>query len=148
MPCSPTRCGSASTIGRRSLLRRGSPGDRSTFELSSGGESRKADGLWAGGDLFGTLGVHAVIGRVLTAADDRRGCAAPPAVISYGFWQREFGGDPSVLGRSLTLDGHPYDIVGVAPPEFFGVEVGRTFDIAVPLCAEPLSLGAGSVARS
>jgi putative ABC transport system permease protein len=115
-----------------------------TFELSSGGESRKADGLWAGGDLFGTLGLQAVIGRVLTAADDRRGCAAPPAVISYGFWQREFGGDPSAVGRSLTLDGHPYDIVGVTPAEFFGVEVGRTFDVAVPLCAEPLSLGAGS----
>jgi predicted permease len=112
-----------------------------TFELSSGGESRKADGLWAGGDLFGTLGVHAFIGRVLTAADDRRGCAAPPAVVSYGFWQREFGGDPSALGRGLTIDGHPYDIVGVTPAEFFGVEIGRTFDVAVPLCAEALSLG-------
>src|SRR5579872_3995234 len=115
-----------------------------TFELSSGGESRKADGLWAGGDLFGTLGVRAVIGRTLTAADDRRGCAAPPAVISYGFWQREFGGDPSALGRSLTLDGHPYEIVGVTPAAFFGVEVGRTFDVAVPLCAEPFTMGAGS----
>ena len=84
------------------------------------------------------------LGRVLTAADDRRGCPAPPAVISYGFWQREYGGSPSVLGRSLTLDGHAYDIVGVTPPGFFGVEVGRAFEVAVPLCAEPLTRGAGS----
>ena len=85
-----------------------------------------------------------MLGRVFTAADDRRGCPAPPAVISYGFWQREYGGSPSVLGRSLTLDGHAYDIVGVTPPGFFGVEVGRAFEVAVPLCAEPFTRGAGS----
>ena len=76
--------------------------------------------------------------------DDRRGCAAPPAVLSYGFWQREYGGSPSAIGRTLTLDGHSFDIVGVTPPQFFGVEVGRAFDVAVPLCAEPFSRGAHS----
>jgi hypothetical protein len=63
-------------------------------------------------------------------------------VIGYGFWQREFGGSPSAIGRSLQLDGHAFDIVGVTPPSFFGVEVGRAFDVVVPLCAEPLSRGA------
>jgi predicted permease len=114
------------------------------FELSGGGESREAQGLWVSGDFFATLDVPAALGRVLTAADDRRGCPAPPAVISYGFWQREYGGSPSVLGRSLTLDGHAYDVVGVTPPGFFGVEVGRAFEVAVPLCAEPFTRGAGS----
>jgi predicted permease len=114
------------------------------FELSAGGESRGAQGLWVSGDFFTTLGVAPVLGRVFTAADDRRDCPAPPAVISYGFWQREYGGSPSVLGRSLTLDGHAYDIVGVTPPGFFGVEVGRTFEVAVPLCAEPFTRGTGS----
>ncbi len=114
------------------------------FELSAGGESRAAQGLWVSGDFFTTLEVAPVLGRVFTAADDRRGCPAPPAVISYGFWQREYGGSPSVLGRSLTLDGHAYDIVGVTPPGFFGVEVGRAFEVAVPLCAEPFTRGAGS----
>ena len=80
-----------------------------------------------------------LLGRVLTADDDRSGCAAPPAVLSYGFWQREYGGDPSASAAPSTLDGHPFDIVGVTPPGFFGVEVGRTFDVAVPLCAEPLT---------
>jgi hypothetical protein len=115
------------------------------FELSAGGESRGAKGLWVGGDFFAALDVRPVLGRGLTAADDRRGCPAPPAVISYGFWQREYGGSPSVLGRTLTLDGHAYDIVGVTPPGFFGVEVGRAFDVAVPLCAEPYTRGARTV---
>jgi putative ABC transport system permease protein len=114
------------------------------FEMSSGGESRRAEGLWVSGEFFSTLGVLPSIGRVLAAADDRPGCAAPPAVISYGFWQREFGGSPSALGRALSLDGHSYDIVGVTPPSFFGVEVGHTFDVAVPLCAERYSRGTRS----
>jgi len=114
------------------------------FELSSGGESRRAQGLWVSGDFFRTLDVHPFIGRLLTTADDARGCPAPPVVISHGFWQREYGGSPSALGRSLTIDGHAYDIVGVMPAGFFGVEVGREIDVAVPLCAEPFSLGSRS----
>jgi len=110
------------------------------FELAAGGVSRSAAGLWVSGDFFTTLEVHPLIGRLLAVADDRRGCAAPPAVVSYGFWQQEFGGSASVLGRALTLDRHPYEIVGVTPPDFFGVEVGRTFDVAVPLCAEPYTI--------
>jgi predicted permease len=111
------------------------------FNLTSGGEARYAGGLWVSGDFFTTLGVTPVVGRLLNPEDDRRGCAAPSAVISYGFWQREYGGNPSAIGRSVMLDGHAYDIVGVSPASFFGVEVGRTFDVAVPLCAEPLSRG-------
>ena len=119
--------------------------DSPAFELSAGGESRTAEGLWVSGDFFQALEVRPLFGRVLASADDRRGCAAPPAVISYGFWQREYGGDPSALGRSLILDGHSYDIVGVTPPDFYGVEVGRAYDVAVPLCAEPFTRGARSV---
>jgi hypothetical protein len=73
--------------------------DAPAFELSEGGESRTAQGLWVTGDFFRTLDVRPVVGRVLTADDDRRGCASPPAVISYGFWQRAYGGSPSALGR-------------------------------------------------
>jgi putative ABC transport system permease protein len=114
------------------------------FDLTTGGEARNAQGLWVSGDFFKGLGVPALIGRTLTAADDRRGCAAPPAVLGYGFWQREYAGSPSVLGRGITLDGHSFEIVGVTPASFFGVEVGRSFDVAVPLCAEPFSRGARS----
>jgi putative ABC transport system permease protein len=114
------------------------------FELASGGESRPAQGMWVNGDFFETLGVPSLVGRLFTASDDRRGCSAPGAVISYGFWQRTFGGNAAAIGKSLILDAHSYDIVGVTPASFFGVEVGRTFDVAVPLCAEPLVRGADS----
>ena len=113
-----------------------------TFYLTTGGEARSAQGLWVSGDFFKGLGVPAAIGRTLTADDDRRGCAAPPAVLGYGFWQREYAGSPSIIGRSIMLDGHAFDIVGVTPASFFGVEVGRSFDVAVPLCAEPFTRGA------
>ena len=109
------------------------------LNMADGGEARLAAGIWVNGEFFETLHVRPLIGRLLTAADDRRGCAAPPAVVSYGFWQRELGGQASALGRPLRLEGHEYEIVGVMPPQFFGLEVGRTFDVALPLCAEPLT---------
>src|SRR5262245_53166080 len=109
------------------------------FNMTSSGEARYARGMWVNGEYFDTLGVKPLVGRLLTAADDVRGCAAPAVVLSYGFWQREFGGDLSTIGRPLQLERHNYDVVGVTPPQFFGTEVGRSFDVAVPLCAEPLS---------
>jgi len=110
-----------------------------TFNLATRGESRYARGMWVNGDFFSTLGIEPFRGRLLARSDDVRGCQAPAAVVSYAFWQRELGGDASAIGRSLVLDGHAYDVVGITPPPFFGVEVGRSFDVAVPVCAEPLS---------
>jgi predicted permease len=109
-----------------------------TFDLAAGGQSRPAQGLWVSGEFFQVLGVEPVAGRLLTMRDDVRGCASPGAVISYAFWQREYGGDASAIGRTIRLDGRPFEIVGVTPATFFGVETGRTFDVAVPICAEPL----------
>jgi putative ABC transport system permease protein len=108
------------------------------FNLAPGGEVRNAEGLYVSGDFFRVLGVDAALGRVFTAADDTAACANPGAVISHAFWQRELGGDRSVLGRTVSLDGRPFPIIGVTPASFFGVEVGSRFDIAVPLCADRL----------
>ncbi|MEI9972604.1 MAG: ABC transporter permease [Ignavibacteriota bacterium] len=105
------------------------------FDLAEGGEKRLARGLYASGDFFGTLGVSASVGRVFTAADDRRGGPAV-AVLSYAFWQRAYGGDPHIIGRTVRLNGHPFEIVGVTPREFFGLDVGFTFDLIVPLASE------------
>ena len=107
------------------------------FNLANGGEVRLAHGLWITGDYFKTLGVQPVAGRSIAAEDDRLGCGSPVAVVSEGFAQREFGGDAAAIGKKLTLDGHPVDVVGVTPATFFGMEVGRSFDLAVPACAEP-----------
>jgi predicted permease len=113
------------------------------FNLASGGgETQFVDGLWVSGSFFRTLGVAPVLGRLLSTTDDRRTAIdAPVAVVSYGFWQRRFGGAADVIGRTITLDGAVFTIVGVTPQAFFGAEIGRAFDVAVPLAAEPLSRG-------
>jgi putative ABC transport system permease protein len=112
-----------------------------TWNLSSGGEVRVAQGLFVSGDYFSTLGVGAEIGRVFAPADDARGCPAPGAVLGYAFWRREFGANRNIFGQAISLDGRKLDIVGVTPAWFNGVDVGRTFDVAVPSCAEPLFRG-------
>jgi hypothetical protein len=110
------------------------------FNLNTAGETRPVQGLFVSGRFFDTLGVTPHLGRHLTAEDDRRGggTAGPVAVLSHGFWLREFGGDPHAIGRTLVLDGHPFAIVGVSHRDFLGVQIGRAFDVAVPLGTEML----------
>jgi putative ABC transport system permease protein len=107
----------------------------SRLNLSIGGEPRYAEGLWVSGDFFRTLGVQPELGRLISADDDKRGCGNAGAVLSHSFWVREFAADPGVLSRTVTLDSHVVPVIGVAAPGFFGVEVGRRFDVAVPLCS-------------
>ena len=106
------------------------------FNLAQGGEARYAEGMYVSGDFFRVLGVRPIIGRTTTSDDDRPGCGTPGAVVSYAFWQRELAADAGALGRDLRLDGQRFPLIGVTPPEFFGVEVGNRFDIAVPLCSD------------
>jgi putative ABC transport system permease protein len=110
------------------------------FNLAQHGETEFVDGVYVSGSFFHLLGVPAVLGRTLTEDDDRRGGGRDGAVaaISYGFWQRRFGGAPDVIGRTLTIEQAPFTIVGVTPQSFFGTDVGRTFDVMVPVGDEPL----------
>ena len=109
-----------------------------SLDVSANGESRQVAGLWVSGDFFRVLGAQPILGRVFTSTDDRRGCGVTPgAVISYGFWQRELGGDASVVGHKLALGRNQVEVIGIAPPGFYGLEIGRTFDLALPICSEP-----------
>ncbi|MGB6482599.1 MAG: ABC transporter permease [Candidatus Acidiferrales bacterium] len=105
--------------------------------LATGGEVDLAHVLYASGDFFRTLGVQPFLGRLISASDDQMGCAGG-VDLSYAFWQRRYGGAASAIGKTLTLDGHPFAILGVTPPSFYGVSVGDRFDIAIPICAEPI----------
>lgn len=111
------------------------------FNIAPGGEVHNVQGLWVSGEFFETLGVQPALGRLLSAADDQPACGSPAVTISYSFWQHEYGGERSVLDRTLTINRQPFRIIGVAPPDFTGVEVGRYFDVATPLCSEPLVNG-------
>jgi predicted permease len=108
------------------------------FLVGSGAGVRTARGLWVSGDFFSTLGLTTERGRLLTSEDDRPGCGAGPAVVSHAFWRTALGGRESVIGDTLTLHGQPFTVVGVSPARFAGLEVGDTFDVAVPVCAAAL----------
>lgn len=116
------------------------------FNLSSGGETRPAQGLFVSGRFFDTLGVAAHLGRTFATDDDRRGGGPDGlvAVLSYNFWQREFGGRADAIGTPITLDGHAFTIIGVTDRDFRGVQIGRAFDVATPLGTEPIVRGAES----
>jgi putative ABC transport system permease protein len=96
------------------------------FNLATQGEVRYVEGLYVSGELFPMLGV---------AALDRAGCTNAPAVISHALWQSEFARGDDVLSRTLSLRSGQHPVVGVMPPGFFGLEVGRRFDVALPVCA-------------
>jgi putative ABC transport system permease protein len=114
------------------------------FNMAQGGEVRDAKGLWVSGDFFNVLGVRPQKGRLFSASEDVRGCPASGVVISDGFWQSEFGAAADVIGRKLTIADHSLEIIGVTPPGFYGLEVGRSFDLAVPICAEAALRGKNS----
>jgi putative ABC transport system permease protein len=116
------------------------------FDLSTGGESRFVNGVWASAGAFDVLGVRPALGRLFQPSDDARGggSVGPVVVISHAFWQTYFGGARDVIGRTLTLGRVSLTIVGVTPPGFFGVAPGRSFDVVVPLGAEPLIRGSES----
>ncbi|MGC2661272.1 MAG: ABC transporter permease [Bryobacteraceae bacterium] len=116
--------------------------------IGRGGEARPVDTLMVSGNFFKLFGIRPSIGRLTSPFDDYRGCGAQAAVVSYGFWQREFGGDRDALGKKIVLDGFPFQIIGVTPREFHGIEVGRNFDVAIPLCAEAVLSTKGSLMDS
>ncbi len=116
------------------------------MNLAPRGEVRNIEGLFVSGEFFGVLGTEPYMGRLFTPADDHRGCGSSSGVVlSYAFWQRELGGAEDVLSRTVSLEGLPFPVIGVTPPTFFGVEIGRSFDVAVPLCSEPAMLGEDSL---
>ncbi len=114
------------------------------FNLSARGEAHYAMGNFVSGQFFDTLGLHAIIGRTITVADDRRGCTGA-SVLSYDFWRREFGGRKDVIGRSISVDNRPFQVVGVLQPGFTGVDVGIDSDLYIPICADKIIRGENSI---
>jgi putative ABC transport system permease protein len=107
------------------------------LNLAREGEVRMEPGLWVTGSFFPGLGIEPAAGRLFGTADDHRGCGTPGVVVSYPFWKNELGGDGSAIGRRLTLNGHSVEVIGVTPAGFFGLEVGRSFSVVLPVCSQP-----------
>jgi len=112
------------------------------WQVGLGGEAELVYGQCVTGSYYSLLGVQAVAGRTLTEEDDRTAGGNPVAVLSHSYWERRFGRDPGVLGRTITINQAPFTVVGVTPPEFFGLEMGRSMDITVPMSMHP-QVGSG-----
>ena len=119
----------------------------SQFSVRRSGTDRQAKplrGEFVTGNYFTTFGIQAFAGRTLTPADDQAS-ASPTALLSYRAWQQEYGADPKVIGANFILDSHPFTIVGIAPPGFYG-ETLRSDppQLWIPIQQEPLFTGASS----
>ncbi len=118
------------------------------YAIGRGEQERLAEGLWVSGEMFPLLGIVPVRGRLFTPEDDRPGCGISGAVISYALWQSEFGGKDSVIGSRIVIYTHPTQVIGVTPPSFFGLDVGKQFEVALPACSLPSFIpGDGTLLR-
>jgi predicted permease len=100
------------------------------------GRGRKPERVWGAvvsGNYFNVLGVRAILGRTFLPEEDRTPNSHPVAVIGYGLWQRDFGADPNVIGRTITLNEHDFTIIGVAPKAFGSPFSGIALDLWVPV---------------
>jgi predicted permease len=121
---------------------------RNLFSVRRGGTDQQTKPLHAeyvSGNYFSTFGIQAHMGRTLTPADDQRG-AAPAAVLTHRAWQQQYGSDPSVVGATFIIDGHPFTIVGIAPRGFDGDTLeSDPPEMFLPIQQEPLISGANTL---
>jgi predicted permease len=103
------------------------------FGLSGAGRAARVFGYEVSGNYFDLLGIAPWRGRFIQPSDDQKSGASPVAVISYGTWQRRFGSDSAVIGKTVRLNGHPLTIIGIAPPGFIGTERFFNNDLWVPM---------------
>ncbi|MGI8655951.1 MAG: ABC transporter permease [Pyrinomonadaceae bacterium] len=100
--------------------------------LSHSGANERLWGYVVSGNYFDVLGVKPALGRTFTPEEDKTPNSHPVVVMSYGSWQRRFGGDPSIVGKTVLLNGHTFTIIGIAPKDFNGTEVAYAPELWVP----------------
>lgn len=116
-------------------------GANNRFTVTENGEVRIITTQIVSPNYFSSLGVTAIIGRVLTAWDANTVSRDVPTVISYQFWQSQFGGDAGVIGKTIRLKHFPFLIVGVLPNEFHSLDIDRAPDLRVPISAANVLFG-------
>jgi predicted permease len=105
----------------------------STVDVSVRGETQEARGTLVSGGFFDVLGLRPALGRLFTDDDNKTPGAHPVVVLANAYWRKRFGSDGGVVGRTILVNGQPMVVVGVAPKDFNGLEVGRSEDVYVPL---------------
>ncbi len=107
--------------------------EQRSFSMSDGSQSERVIGQIVSGNYFATLGVRPALGRFFLPEEDRTPNTHPVIVISHGLWRRRFGADPALVGKTVSLNGYRYTVVGVAPSEFTGTTRGTVNDVYVPM---------------
>jgi putative ABC transport system permease protein len=110
--------------------------DDRSLVMGQGPDRVRVRGVFASASYFDVLGVRPALGRTYTAAEDSLGNGRHVVVISDRFWRRELAADSAIIGRVLPIEGEPYTVVGVLPPEFTGLDL-QAFDVWIPLAAIP-----------
>lgn len=103
------------------------------LSVNYNGRTERLSGEFVSGNYFPVMGVTASIGRLFTASDDEHQGGHPIAILSYGYWQSRFAGNPGVIGEKLIIDGYPFTIVGVSQPGFSGTDPGYAPQVRVPI---------------
>jgi predicted permease len=107
------------------------------LNLSGNGQKERVAGQLVSGNFFSVLGVQPLLGRVFTDADNQSPGRHHVTILSHSFWQRRFASNPGMVGETVHLNGYPFTVIGVAPPGFFGVEVGAAPELWVPMMMQP-----------
>ncbi|HUI75927.1 MAG TPA: ABC transporter permease, partial [Candidatus Acidoferrum sp.] len=103
------------------------------MSLTANAKPQRVWGILTSANYFDALGVHPILGRAFLSAEDTKPGGAPVVVISNHLWQTRFGSDPSIVGTSIEIDRHPFEVIGVAPRDFVGTQTGLHYDLWVPL---------------
>jgi len=112
--------------------------DFDSFNMLDGESSGRVGVTVVSGNYFDVLKVGPSLGRTFSPEEDDRPGSTPAAVISHGLWQRRFGADPNVVGRTFRLQSVPFTVIGVAPREFTGASLGQPHDLWIPFATELL----------
>ncbi|HEY1528470.1 MAG TPA: ABC transporter permease [Candidatus Angelobacter sp.] len=108
----------------------------SQINLGSDGDPVRIAGQNVSGNYFQVLGIRPLLGRFFAPEEDRNPLSDPVSVISYGLWQRRYGGDPKIIGKTQVLNNRTFTIIGVAPKDFIGTFTGYAIDIWTPMMME------------
>src|SRR5688500_6738801 len=108
------------------------------MNVSHGDHTERVRGEIVSGNFYDVLGVRPWYGWLFSQDDDRVRGAHPVAVLSYAYWERRFGKDPNLIGKTILVNEYPLKVIGVTPPSFYGIDLSNSPDVRVPMMMTPV----------